>query len=416
MKKSKTLLIGFILLWVAGFLIVWGVTLLKKKPVGLPGKTAAVKTADYAAKDVFEHEQPGFDALPGMASPQQGEGRSPQGEAIPVRCFRVAPTDFKDELPVMGTVKGDLEIDLKFEVNGVVESINFREGDLIYKGDLIASLNKKDAQLKVDYSKSKLETAKVQILAAEKKLEIHEKLYEIGGIIKAKLEEVELEARSAKLQAESSAVELKSAEAEFKKTDMYASREGVLGSRDAEEGEFVTPNNKIATLYDTAQVAVELGIVEKDIDKIALGQQVNITVDSYPGMVFTGGVDNVFPIIEGKSRTLTVRVKIHNSDALLLPGMFARAMITVAEFKNAMVVPSVSLHKTDEGYNIFIVGKDNAVFSRAAEVAYVTTDFTVISSGLNEDELVVVDTPQELKDGMPVKIIEVQENTREDNG
>jgi len=404
MKKTKKLLVIFILLWIVGFLVVWGVTLFKKAPAK-PSAQRDILTKDGARIN-------GLSSAPGLSMPT---GADAEAEAIPARCFRTAPVDFKDELPVMGTIKGALEIDLKFEVNGVIESINFREGDLVYQGDLIAVLNKKDAQLKVDYSKSKLDTAKTQVLAAEKKLEIHKKLYDIGGIIKAKLEEVELEAQGARLQAESAEIELKSAKSELQKTDLYAPRGGVLGSRDAEAGEFVTPNNKIATLYDIVQVFVELGIVERDIDKIALGQRVKVMVDSYPGTVFTGTTDNVFPVIEGKSRTLTVRVGIQNPDALLLPGMFARAMITVAEFQGAIVVPSISLDKTDEGYKVFVVNQDNTVSSRIAQVAYVTTDFTVISSGIYEGELVVVDSPQELKDGMPVKIIEVQESTRENN-
>lgn len=421
MKNIKKLLTGFIILWVVGFLAIWGITILKKAPFkkgavapgapkipgmpkipGIPGMGAGEEKTAGA-----RYAEEGALSAPGA---EDGSIPTPESDAIAVRCYRTALTDFKDELPVMGTVKGALEIELKFEINGVIESINFREGDVVYENDLIASLGKKDAQLKVDYSKSKLETAKTQYLAAEKKLEIHKNLYDIGGIIKAKLEEVELEAKGAELQVESAEVELKSAESEFKKTDLYAPRDGVIGSRDAEIGEFVTPQNKVATLYDTMKVFVELGIVEKDIDKMALGQNVVVTVDAYPGMEFMGTVDNIFPVIEGKSRTLTARVGINNPNALLLPGMFARAMITVAEFKNAMVVPSLSLNKTEEGgYTVFVVNKDSTVSSKSVEVAYVTTDYSVVSSGLYEDELVVTDTPQELKDGTPVKVIDVEE-------
>ncbi len=397
-KKTKRFLIGFIFIWLAGFVIIWGITLYRKMPLKnilIPG---IIKEKE---KDVSEVPAPTSDS-------------GPEKEAIPVRCFRVSYTDFKDELPVLGTVKGALEIELKFEINGVIESINFREGDVLYKGDLIASLDKKDAELKVEYAKSKLESIRVQALAAKKKLQIFKDLYDIGGLIKAKLEEVELEARSAELQVVSAEVELKSAEGEYRKTDLYAPREGVLGSRDREVGEFITPHDKIGILYDTREVFVELGIVEKDIDKITLGQNVKATVDAYPGEGFTGTVDYVFPVIEGKSRTLTVKVRIQNPDALLLPGMFARAMITVAEFSNAIVVPSLSLNMSDEGYEIFTVEEGNTVSSRPVEVAYVTTDYTVIATGLYEGELVVTDTPQELKDGMPVDIIEVQESIIEE--
>jgi len=393
MKKLKIILIGFILLWVVVFLVVWGFSFFKHKKAEKVQRTEIkVQSADIAA-----------DAT-----------QAQDVEAAYVRCYRAVPTDFKDELPVLGTAKGALEIRLKFEVNGVVEAIDFREGDIVYKGDLIASLDKKDAQLKVDYAKSKLESAKLQALVAKKKLEIHRNLYDIGGIIRAKLEEVVLEAKNAAIQIESAEVELKSAESEFVKTDLYASRDGVLGSRDVEVGEFVTPNDKVATIYGIEEVFVELGIVEKDIDKIAIGQSVSVTVDAYPGKVFTGAIDNVFPVIEGKSRTLTVRVRIKNPDAMLLPGMFCRAMITVAEFGDAIVVPSLSLDRTDKGYKIFTVNEDNVVSARAVEADYVTSDYTVITFGIYEDDLVVVDSSQELRDGMVVNVIEVQENILEE--
>ncbi|MFC1667462.1 efflux RND transporter periplasmic adaptor subunit [Candidatus Omnitrophota bacterium] len=402
MKKSKRLLMGFILLWVLAFLVVWGVTLFKKSPV----KKTGVSDLKTAAEDALEK----IEMKEARPTPDAGGEK----DALPVRCYRVGLTDFKDDLPVLGTVKAALEIELKFEINGVIESINFREGDIIYKKDLIATLYKKDAKLKVDYAKSKLESAKVQLLAAKKKLEIFKNLYKIGGIIKAKLEEVELETQSVGYQVETAEVELRSAKAELEKTNLYAPRDGVLGSRDVEVGEFVTPHNKVATLYDTLKVFIELGIVEKDIDKIALGQDAAIKVDAYPGMEFTGTVDNVFPVIEGKSRTLTVRVGIENPDALLLPGMFARGMITVAEFENAIVVPSLSLNKTEEGYEIFIVDERNTASPSIVDVSYVTTDYSVIASGVYEGDLVVTDTPQELKDGMPVNIIEVQESPSEE--
>ncbi|MEK7868155.1 MAG: efflux RND transporter periplasmic adaptor subunit, partial [Candidatus Omnitrophota bacterium] len=219
-------------------------------------------------------------------------------------------------------------------------------------------------------------------------------------------------AKSAGEQAKSAEVELKSAEAELKKTDLVAFREGVLGTREAEVGEFVTPNNKISTLYDVKEVFVELGIVEKDINKITLEQNVVVTVDAHSGVVFNGKIDYVYPVIEGKSRTLTAKIKLPNPDAQLLPGMFARAMITVAEFKNAIVIPSLSLNKKDEGYMVSTVDEQNRAHIKPVKVEYVTTDYSVIGEGLSEGELVVTETPQELKEEMPVQVIEVQENTQ----
>ncbi|MDP2981006.1 MAG: biotin/lipoyl-binding protein, partial [Candidatus Omnitrophota bacterium] len=170
-KRYKVLIIGFIALWAVIFGLMWMKSLAKK---------GGIKDLTSLKALVGEGLKPSPTKKAGTEA-----GPEEQKEAVPVRCYKVALTDFKDDLPVMGTVKGCLEIPLKFEINGVIDSINFREGDMINKDDIIASINKKDAQLKVDYSKSKLESAKTQALAAKKKYEIHKSLYDIGGIIKA---------------------------------------------------------------------------------------------------------------------------------------------------------------------------------------------------------------------------------------
>lgn len=398
-SKVKFLIIGFIALWVVVFGLMWLKSLTKKegiKDIDSFKQAISKMSGKGAAKD-----------MAGQASEEQQR----EAEAVPVRCYKVALMDFKDDLPVMGTVKGGLEIPLKFEINGVITAINFREGDMISKGDVIASIDKKDGQLKIDYAKAKAESAKTQAQAAKKKYEIHKNLYDIGAIIKAKLEEVELEAKSAGEQAKSAEVEVRSAEAEFKKTDLIASREGVMGTREAEVGEFITPNNKITTLYDISEIFVELGIVEKDVDKVTIGQDVLVTVDSHSGATFKGRIDYIYPVIEGKSRTLTAKVRLQNPDVQLLPGMFARAMITVAAFKDAMVIPSLSLNKKDEGYNVVVIDSQNKARIKPVKVDYVTTDYSVIGEGLREGDLAVTETPQELKEEMPVQVIEVQENT-----
>jgi len=79
-------------------------------------------------------------------------------ELVTVRTYRIIRGDFIDVLPGMGNIKGDREVELRFPVNGLVDSINFYEGDLLRRGDIVATLEQKDALLKLEYSKSKLKT------------------------------------------------------------------------------------------------------------------------------------------------------------------------------------------------------------------------------------------------------------------
>jgi len=339
-------------------------------------------------------------------------------EPILVKVYKVQKRDFEDTLPLLGTVKGFKEIGLKFETSGIVDSFNFKEGERIEEGEIITTLNQKDALLKLKYN--------------EIELERHQKLFDIGAITNSKLEQVKLEVESAKR--------------ELDKTYLYAPRSGILGTKDIEIGELATPNEKVATLIDDKEVFIEVGIIEKEVGKIKVGQAAKVIVDTYPDTEFQGAVDNVSPVIEGRSRTQTAKIKVKNPKGLLLPGMFARVAVAVYKAQGIVVIPNTAIDKTEEGYVTYIVKKKEAppkkeipkeergarkkkgskekqgeeveveaeaeegvAEARPIKADYRSAEFFVVNEGLEEGELVVVETQEKLKDGYKVIITETQE-------
>jgi len=348
---------------------------------------------------------------------EEAEEKAKRERKLPVRTYKVARQDFKDTLPVLGAVRGMTELDLKFPVAGVIESVNFKEGELVEKGEVIAILNQRDALLKVSYNESRLSASESALEASQRKLEIHEDLYRIGAIIEPRLQEVRLERDSARHQMETVRAELDSARSELDKTILYAPQEGVVGLVEIEVGEYVTPSDRICTLVDIEEVHIDVGIIERDINKIALGQGASVTVDAYPREEFWGVIDNIFPIVEGGSRTLTAKVRVPNDNeaGLLLPGMFARVHVNLAEFEKAVLIPSVSVNDLDHDgifESVYVIDDQDIAHVRPVKVLYdKSTDFWVIEEGLKEGELVVVEAPEELKEGAKVQVIEIQEGT-----
>ena len=310
-----------------------------------------------------------------LKSPKK-EGAS--GGTVAVNVVELKADRFQDVMLTVGTIKGGSEIPLRFETDGNVSKFDFRQGDKIRKGDVIAQLDQRDAFLKL--KKARLE------------LEQMEKLYAIGGVSLNKLEE-------AKVQADLAALE-------YQKTIIHAPRDGILGDKDAEVGEFVTPAKRIATLVNIETVVVEMGVVEKQIDRIFPGQKVLVTVDTYQNVEFTGKIENISPIITPGSRTLSIEARLDNEGGLLLPGMFARTRITVFEQDNALSVPNDAVEKTATGSRVFVVTKDNKAESRDVEVSYVSSQFSLLAKGVEPGELVITQRPQDLKAGASVKIIE----------
>ncbi len=331
-------------------------------------------------------------------------------EVITVKVYKTAAANFEDVLPAIGTVRGISTVNLRFEQAGTIASFHFKEGDMIKKGQIIAELAHQDTELKVKFRESKIETAKTNLVSAAKKVEIHEQLYKANVIVKLKLDEVQLEYDKAKQELDGAKIELESAKAEMEKTYLVASKDGILGSKDIEAGEYVTSSVKVASLIEITNVLIEMGIIEKDVEKIKQGQPVKATVDAFPDKEFVGQIDSIATTVEG-SRTLTVKAKVPNPDSLLLPGMFARIAINVFSKEGAIVVPSVALNKGEQGYQVYVVEKDNTVTLHPVKAGYATSDKVVIDEGLEADQQVVIDAKGELKEGSKVEVVDVQEGS-----
>ena len=349
--------------------------------------------------------------LPPGVKPE-GAAVSEENIPIPVRTFKAARIEFTDLLPTLGTVRGQTEVELKFEVSGTVQAINFREGDLAKKGQELASVDDREARLKVGYAESKQATAQAQLKLARKRLSVNEELFQIGAIIRPKLEESQIEVEQAETQVETAVKEVGLSEHELGRTTLEAPMEGVIGTRQVEPGEYVTPQNVIATLMDVNSVYIELGIIERDIERIRLGQRVKVSVDSLPNTSFEGKVDNLAPVIEGKSRTLTAKVKVENTQGQLLPGMFARAEIAVFEKPNALVVPTSALKDTDgdgKFESVFVAAPGDKAALKPITVGYLTTDYAEVSQGLDEGDQVITEARGNLKDGSALTFLEQEE-------
>jgi membrane fusion protein (multidrug efflux system) len=298
---------------------------------------------------------------------------------VAVNVTEVKLDHFQDVLVAVGTLVGGSEVPLKFEVEGIVDFFDYRDGDKVKKGDIIARMNQRDAYLKMK--------------RAELELDQYENLYAIGGVSRARLEEARVNADLAR-----SALD---------KTVIRAPWAGILGDKDVEVGEFVTPSKEVAMLVSVQSVLVRLGIIEKQVDKVFPGQKIVVTVDTYPGMEFTGRIENISPIITGEGKTLPVEARLDNDNGFLLPGMFARTKITIFEEENTIAVPNDAVEKTQTGNQVYVVTPEKKADVRTVEVGYISSQFSQIVNGLQPGDLVVTQRPQDLKAGVPVKVIEV---------
>ena len=345
----------------------------------------------------------------GVEGPQQQLGQQQQ-PAVAVKAFSVAQFDFEDYLNALGTIKGGLEFKLSFEIPGIIDSINYREGEKYEKDALILSLKQDDILLRLRRSEAKLKKAITGEDIYKKKLEEHEKLYKIGAIPHMTLEKAQLEYQGAQYEREEVALQVRADEAILEKSNLYAPSDGMIGELNVEEGEAVTSNTLLGTHILTEYVKAEFGVIERDVSRIANGQTSVVYVDAYPGKVFNGVVDRISPIVTGTSRTATAEIKIPNKEGLLLPGMFARIKILLFEKDKAIVIPTEAIIEVGGKDVVYIIDqKQNTVAMRQISIEYSQSDYTVIREGLEKDELIALTSLDQLKPGTKVEILEKQQ-------
>ncbi len=121
---------------------------------------------------------------------------------------------------------------------------------------------------------------------------------------------------------------------------IYAPISGIVIHKNGVEGMYVTTGTKIYTIADLSRLWVTLDAYESDLPWIRLGQRVQFEVEAYPGRSFEGRVTFIDPTLDPRTRTVKVRLNVDNSDGLLKPEMFVRAVLHAKFAADRRVVDS----------------------------------------------------------------------------
>ena len=331
---------------------------------------------------------------------------SEQGSAEPMKSdtpitvsgMVVKPQKFEDYLSLSGSLEANEQIDLHCEISGVVESINFEEGQKVKKGQVLFSVN--DIELRAQLS----QTQTAQKLAAEN--ERRAKLL----LDKQAISQQEYEITNADFQSSQAQAQLMAAQ--LSKTNVRAPFSGTIGLRAISKGTYVTPLTTIAKLVNTDRLKITFAIPEKYASQISIGNSLTFTI-SGSKKEHKANIYAIEPEIELATRTLRVRAIAENSDGKLYPGMFSSIKLPLEIVPDALLVPSEALIPIQNGKMIFISEGGNAkemVVSTGAR----TADSVRVLSGLKAGDTILTYGVMALKNGTPVKV-KLQEEDQKDS-
>jgi membrane fusion protein (multidrug efflux system) len=254
--------------------------------------------------------------------------------------------------------------------------INFTEGSIVKKGDLLIKIN--DADLQAQLHKNELDKK-----LAEDRLKRNEKLLMMKGISQEEYDALQNAVSS--LDADRDVIM-----AQIAKTEIRAPFSGTIGLKSVSEGSFVTPQTVIAS------------IPEKYAMRVKKGDEIVFTAGSSNNQ-FKGNIYAIEPKVDDLTRTVQIRALCPNTKAQVIPGAFARVTLKLEQQNDALMIPTQSVVPILKGKQVFVLrsGKAEAVKVETG----IRNDTTIqVISGLNENDTVITTGMISLRPGADVKL------------
>lgn len=312
--------------------------------------------------------------------PQPGGNES----VINVETEIVRESDEVSRLEYVGMIEEKSSVALGFSVMGTIESINFSEGEIVRKGQLMGKLDQSSAR-------SVLEAAEAALKQAQDGYDRLKSIYEKGSLPEIQMVDIET-----KLHQAQSTYDL--AEKNLKDCSLYAPSDGVVGKKMAEAGEYTIPGKTILTILDISTVKAKFSVPENEISKVSSDCESEITVTALGSRKFRGNKIEKGVMANSVSHTYPAHVFLSNPGKALLPGMVCRIELIPRNSSKEIVVPIVIVQTTPDGRK-FVWTDSNGIAKRSfVTVGAVRGNGVEILTGLSAGDKVVTGGYQKISE------------------
>lgn len=305
-------------------------------------------------------------------------------KGLPAEVFVVRDTLVEEKINILGTLFANEEVEVASEVSGRLVKINFAEGQLVKKGQLLFKLDDSElqGQLKI------LEARKNFVNSSVKRME---SLFNAEAVSR---EEYETELNSLEvLDAQIALLKV-----QIEKTAITAPFDGKTGIRRISQGAYVSPNTSLVNLEDLRKVKVEFALPEKYASKIKPGHKIVFSVEN-DSKTYEATVHVVDPKIDRTTRSLFIRAMANNNDFKLVPGSSASITMALGGEENSLMIPSQSLIPSLTGYSVYML-KNSEARQVPVTIGLRTNRAVQLTSGLSMGDTIMTTNLLRVKEGL----------------
>ena len=273
---------------------------------------------------------------------------------IEVQTVKMNKGAITTSVTATGTVEPVDQVEVGTQVSGLVDKIYVDYNSPVKKGQLLAELDKTNLQESVNNAFAQYSAAQNELNYYQQNYNRQSNMFKSGVISKADYEQAAYQVQNAKQTLNQRKTALAQARTNLSYANIYAPIDGVILSKEVEEGQTVAASMSTPTLFkiakDITKMQVEANVDEADIGGVEVGQRVSFTVDAYPQEEFSGKVRQVRLSATTTSNvvTYTVIIDADNPEQKLKPGLTATVTIFTQELNNINTIPAAAISFTPD--------------------------------------------------------------------
>jgi membrane fusion protein (multidrug efflux system) len=347
-----------------------------------------------------------------------------QPQAVPAGVITVKATDVPHVGEFVGETESSQEVEIRARVEGFLETIAYREGSLVNKGDVLFQMDRKPFEAALAAARAELQAQEARLGTASANLKRVGPLAAEDALSQKDLDDATGAKDAAVAAVEGARSRVQQAEINLSYTTILSPVTGVTSFARKQPGSFIAPGPDSLLTYVSAldPMRVNFSVSENEQlrftrligeGKIRPADERKYTVK----IVLSDGTEVPAPghitfgdaSFNKETGTFLVRAELPNKDGALRPGQFVRVLMSGAYWVDAIQVPQRAVMQGPQGSFVWVVDAESQAQFRPVTVGPLTGDLWLIADGLRAGERVVVDGGLKLAPGVPVKALSPEE-------
>ena len=377
-----------------------------------------------AARDQREAQGPQGTVTPqGPGAPRQGSSAGGPGRArrpgggppVPVTVAEASRRDVSLTVDALGTVVPLESVVVRTQIDGQLMEANFREGQEVAKGDVLARVDERTAQAALQQAEGKRAYDQAQLANARVDLQRYQSLARGAGVTQQQVDTQRAQVAMLEAQVRQDEAAIEQARAQLGFATIRAPLAGRVGTRQVDPGNIVrgSDTNGIVTVTQMSPIGVTFTLPQQELPRLMRAMAAGpVPVETLPGPNSSSGnapvargtlltVDNA---VDPTTGTIKAKATFANEDRALWPGAFVNLRLRIEVVPGATVVPLVSVQRGPEGTYAFVIREDRTVEQRPVTIGQTTQAEAVVQSGLQPGERVVTSGGLRLSAGTAVAV------------